>query len=92
MKESSSIDDLTDVLVAPLTWEVDPDDVGWLRAGFDGRYLYLRINNFPDQNLYSLWLGRGRYLELEDMPANWRRQGPLEWPRSARPPSHLTDN
>ncbi len=92
MRESTRISDLSKALTTPLIWEVDPEDVGWLRAEFEGEHIFLRINNFPDRNLYSLWLGGGRYLELDDMPAAWTRSGPLEWPSTARPPRHLLED
>ena len=91
MNEASRVQNLSQVLSAPLVWTVDPDEIAWLRAEFEDDYLYLRMNSFPDNNPYSLWLGDGRYLELDDMPATWKRQGPLEWPPTARPARHLQD-
>jgi hypothetical protein len=87
MNEASAIPDglVAAVLSAALVWEPDPEDQMWLRAVFDEAYVYMRINDFPDENLYSLWLGEGRFLELEEMPTNWRRPGTLEWPSTARP-------
>jgi hypothetical protein len=63
---------------------VDPDDVMWLRAAYAGDFVYLRINNFPDENMYSLWIGDGEFVELEELPPRWSRTGPLEWPEAAR--------
>ena len=87
MNQAACIPDglVADVLAAHLVWEVDPDDVGWLRALFEEAFVYLRMNNFPDENLWSLWLGDGRFLDMEEMPPTWTRRGPLEWPSTARP-------
>ena len=72
------------MLASRLEWSVDPEDVLWLRATYDEQQIFLRINDFPDRNLYSLWLGDGQFLELEEMPEAWSRVGPLTWPQSAR--------
>lgn len=84
MRESSRITELGNVLAAELVWEVDPDDLAWLRTQYHCDYLYLRMNDFPDENPYSLWLGDGKFLELDDLPARWRHGGPLNWPPTAR--------
>jgi hypothetical protein len=65
---------------------MDPEDVLWLRANYEGEYIYLRINRFPEENMYSFWIGDGRYVELEELPESWSRpQEKLTWPPSARP-------
>lgn len=71
------------MLSTDIRWEIDPEDVGWFRASFDGSDVYLRLNNFPDENLLSLWVGDGRYVELEDPPSGWTLPPGL-WPSSAR--------
>ena len=85
MNPGSRISDPDRVLASIVEWVADPEDVMWLRGSFEGDEVYLRINDFPDENLYSLWLGDGVYLELDDMPAWWSRVGPLTWPPTARP-------
>jgi len=84
MNPSSRLTNPNRALSAELVWEADPEDVMWLRAWFDGDQIYLRINNFPDDNLYSLWVGDGQFVELEEMPNGWSRSGPLSWPPTAR--------
>jgi hypothetical protein len=84
MNPRSRVSDPARVLAASLIWEPDPEDVLWFRSYFDGAEVYLRMNNFPDENLYSLWLGDGQFLELEDLQPNWTRKGPLAWPPTAR--------
>lgn len=85
MNPHSSISDPRRILAATVEWVADPDDLMWLRSSFEGSEIYLRINYFPDENLYSLWVGEGEFVELEDMPAQWSRVGPLRWPPTARP-------
>ena len=85
MNPASRVEDPERALSSTVQWEVDPEDVLWLRATFEDRYIYLRINNFPDENLFSFWIGDGKYIELEDMPAGWMMpSGELKWPSSAR--------
>lgn len=73
------------MLSSVVRWEVDPEDLMWLRATFEGGHIYLRINNFPDENLFSFWIGGGRYIELEEMPVGWTMPpGKLMWPSDAR--------
>jgi len=85
VNRASRIADPDRVIASIVEWEADPDDVMWLRATFETTEVYLRINNFPDENLYSLWVGDDQYVELGDMPIGWSRVGPLSWPPSARP-------
>ena len=63
---------------------MDPEDELWLRAVFEEAYVYMRMNDFPDRNLYSLYVGEGRFYELEDLKPTWERSGPLRWPPTAR--------
>lgn len=85
MNPSTRVEDPRKVLLAQIVWEADPEDVMWLRTKLDGNEIFLRINNFPDENLYSLWVGDEQFVELEDMPPTWSRRGPLTWPATARP-------
>ena len=86
MNESSRVSNPDLVLSAPLKWEIDPEDVLWLRAVYEGEYVYLRMNRFPEENMYSFWIGDGRYIELEELPESWSDpKGGYKWPPSARP-------
>src|SRR5581483_2368784 len=85
MYESSLIRSATDferALVTSVTFEVDPTYIGWLRGGFEGGYIYLRLNDFPAEPLYSVVVGDGEYIDLEELPSNWIR-GRLAWPSTA---------
>lgn len=85
MNPSNRVEEPERVLSSVVQWEVDPEDVMWLRATFEGTYIFLRINNFPDENMFSFWIGEGRYIELEDKPTGWTMpKGKLTWPADAR--------
>ena len=85
MNRSSTVANATALVQAVLTWVFDPEDEGWFVATFLGQAVYMRINNFPDENLYSVWLGDG-WLDFDDLPANWSVEFPIDgWPAGARP-------
>lgn len=85
MNPASIVDDPRGVLSSSLTWEVDPDDFGWFKANYAGDEVYLRMNNFPDENLFSLWIGNDEYIELEELPPKWSiSPGRITWPSTAR--------
>ncbi|MFE2926147.1 hypothetical protein [Streptomyces goshikiensis] len=39
----------------------------------DGRWWILRLNDFPEHPLYTLFVGSRRVTDLRDDPADWRR-------------------
>lgn len=85
MNSASIVDNPAAVLSATLTWEVDPEDFKWFKANYSGGEVYMRMNNFPDENIFSFWIGNGAYIELEDLPAGWSiAPGPIIWPPTAR--------
>ena len=80
------IDDLEAVLAARIDFVDDQRDRGWIVGRSGDSTVYARLGNFPDEELWSLWLGHGRWMNFTVPPANWTinpsRGG---WPDSARP-------
>lgn len=81
------VDDLEAALAATVSFTVDPKDDCWLRGqGPDGP-LYVRLGNFPDEHMYSLYLGSGRWMDFTTEPSNWTftLEESGNWPPGARP-------
>ncbi|MGC5258240.1 hypothetical protein ACPXCG_18000 [Gordonia sp. DT218] len=83
---ATTVPDLEAALATPTTFIPDPDDVGWFRGETSTTPLYLRMGNFPDEHLYSLYLGHGRWMDFTTAPDTWTvittESG---WPDTARP-------
>lgn len=79
------VDDLEAALSAAAEFTHDPADEGWMTADAGGQQLYVRLGDFPDEDLWSLWLGDGRWMDFTVPPARWalRISGP-RWPEGAR--------
>ena len=60
-----------DLLKVEVRWSFDPSRVFWYLCEVEGHCFALRLNAFPDENLYSLDRGDGTFLELEEIPAQW---------------------
>jgi len=85
MIEPEKLLDLDGLVQAHLRWEIDPDDFCWFRADLNGDAVFLRINpKYPDVPLYSLLIGPGELVDLEELPRNWERTDELVWPPTAR--------
>lgn len=65
--------DFTALLSTPLDWrETDDPDFPW-ETQWNGNSLKLRLNDFPEEPLYTL-LESGHALgQIDDWPANWKR-------------------
>ncbi len=84
MKRTAKVTDAAALVRAPLRWTFDPEDEGWFVAEFLGQPVYMRINDFPDENLYSVWLGDA-WLDFDDLPSIWTVEFPGDgWPVGAR--------
>ncbi|HEY0460049.1 MAG TPA: hypothetical protein VGC97_13010 [Pyrinomonadaceae bacterium] len=42
-----------------------------LRAAHDGDELRLRLNDFPAEALYTLFVNDAEIMDIDDLPANW---------------------
>ena len=59
----------------PITWEHTGDGEFPYRAEIKGRTFTIRVNDFPDEPLYSLLVDGQKIEDLEDWPAAWVRPG-----------------
>ena len=50
----------------------------------DAGDVYIRMNRFPDEPLYSLEVDDGVFVDFDDFPSTWSH-GPLVWPNTALP-------
>ncbi|GAA3696411.1 hypothetical protein [Gordonia hankookensis] len=86
VKRSDRVDDLEAALAATAVFVDDPDDQGWMTAHVGRQDLFVRIGDFPDEDLWSLWLGDGRWMDFTVTPAGWTLRVPgRRWPAGARP-------
>ncbi|MEE4021744.1 hypothetical protein V1Y59_01530 [Gordonia sp. PKS22-38] len=86
VRRDARVDDLEGVLAATASFADDPDDQGWLTAHADGQQIFVRMGDFPDEDLWSLWLGEGRWMDFTVAPARWTLHVPgRRRPAGARP-------
>ena len=69
-------------LTMPIFWEHTGDGEVPYRAYAGGQKLLIRVNDFPDQPLYTLFADGVKVTDLEDWPSRWTR-API--------PGHLLD-
>jgi hypothetical protein len=60
----------------PIAWTRTGDGEFAYRARFDGVTLHLRVNDFPEEPLYTLFVDYRAVTDLEDWPALWLRPAP----------------
>jgi hypothetical protein len=60
------------LLTGPIAW-IRVDDGAW-RATVEGCECYLRMNDFPEEPLYTVGVGE-LAIDIEDAPAGWS----IEW-------------
>jgi len=65
-----------------LHWEADATRQFWLKATSEVGDVFIRMNRFPDEPLYSLEVDDGVFVDFDDFPSTWT-QGPLVWPSTA---------
>lgn len=86
VRRDDGIDDLEAALAARIDFVDDQRDRGWLVGDFSDAKIYVRMGNFPDEELWSLWLGHGRWMNFTEPPSNWTiTRSPGGWPETARP-------
>lgn len=61
-------------LEEPITWNEGNDPEYPYFAVFDGNNLVLRLNDFPDEHLYSLIVGNKELASFDDWPRAWTRR------------------
>jgi hypothetical protein len=57
----------------PIDWRHTGDGEVPYRADVGGWNLLIRVNDFPDQPLYTLFVDEIKISDLEDWPPAWRR-------------------
>jgi hypothetical protein len=67
-----------------LHWEADPTRQLWFRANTDEGEVFIRMNSFPDEHLWSLEVDDAVFFDFDDFPSTWS-QGPFVWPETALP-------
>ena len=83
--------DLKDLISRRIHWTCDPARMPMLVADLDGEEITMRLNvEFPDTPAYTLHLGDGEFVDLDDLPKRWSR-GELNWPTRARRVRHHLD-
>jgi hypothetical protein len=59
----------SDLLTLPVVWEKVND--GFWRARINDHECLLRMNNFPEEPLYTITAG-GSSVDVDDAPAGWK--------------------
>ncbi len=68
----------TQLATASLQWHVTGNPLIPYRSEHENVQLKLRINNFPDEQMYSLMLENGAVIaNFDDWPVQWKRPGRL---------------
>lgn len=63
-------------LELPLTWYKTTDPYHPYHTDVDGNRWLLRINDFPEEPLYTLLIEGSAHLSFDDWPAAWKRLPP----------------
>jgi uncharacterized protein YjaG (DUF416 family) len=71
---SHSAPELGDKLTRPLSWESTGDPIYPWAVEVDGNSWRIRINDFPDELIYSLMIGGELAGDFHDWPETWQRQ------------------
>lgn len=64
---------LSRCLRTEVRWDESGDDERPYRASVGGENWSLRLNDFPAQPLYTLFVGAKEIGHVEDWPAAWKR-------------------
>src|SRR5258708_3358789 len=74
MRDSLMAIDSKELLSTPLKWRISPDPLYPYTTFYEGARLRLRLNNFPDDKMYSLIKEDGEVLTtFDDWPLEWKR-------------------
>ncbi|MFL6237903.1 MAG: hypothetical protein ACJ735_00225 [Actinomycetes bacterium] len=75
------VDAWTSLLAEPIEWARDPDDPYLFRGHALGRALKLRVGDFPDGALFTVYDGAEVLGTVADRPTGWRlpKRGPFDW-------------
>lgn len=63
------IESVETLLRIPINWKKEDAPASWV-AEVDGETCHLRMNDFPDEPLYTV-IFRGQAADLDDPPSDW---------------------
>ncbi|RJO78275.1 hypothetical protein D5S18_04980 [Nocardia panacis] len=85
VKRSDTVADLEQALAATVVFREDPDEKFWMIGETPTQTLHVRLGNFPDEELWSLYLGNDRWMDFTTPPAGWTLDiSEAGWPDTAR--------
>ena len=58
---------LDKIMGASIIWNKHPEDVRFWYSSWKEETIYLRINNFPEESLYTL-ISKNRIVDIDDLP------------------------
>lgn len=64
---------VTDYLAEKLVWRKTADPHHPYETGCDGETCVIRLNDFPDEHLYTLLVHGVEVADFDDWPAQWQR-------------------
>ncbi|MFE3192360.1 hypothetical protein ACFXHA_25350 [Nocardia sp. NPDC059240] len=85
VERSDRVIDLEAALAATVTFTEDPDDSYWMVGQTPDQTLHVRMGNFPEEDMWSLWLGDDRWMDFTTPPSGWTLKLTPGWPATARP-------
>lgn len=86
VRRSDVVSDLEEALAARVVFAEDPADDTWMIGRTPTQTLHVRMGNFPEEDLWSLWLGDGKWMDFTEPPAGWTLElSDDRWPATARP-------
>lgn len=56
-----------------LTWIATRNDPTFFEAVFEGEHVQIRMNDFPDEPIYTVFF-RGEEIDIEESPRKWHLQ------------------
>lgn len=60
-------------LAEEIVWRKNADPLRPYAADLEGRKSVIRINDFPEEHLYTLIVGDAEIADFSDWPAQWTR-------------------
>lgn len=64
---------VTDYLAEKLVWRKTADPKHPYETNFDGEICIIRVNDFPDEHLYTLIVNGEEVADFDDWSAPWKR-------------------
>ncbi len=64
---------IADYLAEKITWQKTADPKNPYSAEFEGEKCVIRLNDFPDEHLYTLIVDGVEIIEFDDWSAQWTR-------------------